>query len=234
VEYTEIAQYYDMIYSFKDYRAEVEKLTTLIRSHRRSQGTLLLDVACGTGRHLQYLKEHFQVEGLDLSPEMINLARAQLPGVPFHVTDMADFDLGRSFDVVTCLFSSIGYLKTMERIGAALVCMARHLLPGGLLIVEPWFTAETWKTGTVHGLFIDEAEFKLARVNTSFARGKISFFDLHYLIGTPEGTRHLVEHHELGLFSREEMGAAMAATGLEVSYDEEGLTGRGLWLGTKP
>ncbi len=231
--YAELAKYYDKIYAFKDYRAEAEKLTVLIRDDLRCPGKRLLDVACGTGRHLQYLRVHFQVEGLDISPEMIQLAREQLPGVPFHVADMANFDLDRCFDVVTCLFSSIGYLKTLERVTEALTCMASHVLPGGLLIVEPWFTPEAWKSGTVHGLFIDEPELKLARVNTSFADGRISYFDLHYLIATPDGTSHLVEHHELGLFTGDEMREAMAATGLEVSYHEEGLTGRGLWLGRK-
>jgi SAM-dependent methyltransferase len=217
--YAEVAKYYDKIYSFKDYRAEAETLTALIRVHLRTKGMLLLDVACGTGCHLQYLQEHFQVEGLDASSQVIELA---------------DFNLGRWFDVVTCLFSSIGYLKTMERVQQALTCMARHVVSGGLLIVEPWLTPEAWKPGTVHALFIDEAEYKLARVNTSFVDGRISYFDLHYLIGTPEATRHLVEHHELGLFTNDEMREAMAATGLEVTHDEEGLTGRGLWLGRKP
>jgi ubiquinone/menaquinone biosynthesis C-methylase UbiE len=232
--YAQLAKYYDKIYSFKDYQAEAEKLTALTRVHLRCPGRRLLDVACGTGSHLQHLQEHFQVEGLDASPEMIELARRKLPDVPLHVVDMADFDLGRGFDVVTCLFSSIGYLKTIERIVQALTCMASHVLPGGLLLVEPWLTPEAWKPGTVHGLFIDETECKLARISTSFAAGRTSYFDLHYLIGTPEGTTHMVERHELGLFTSDEMRKAMAATGLEVSYDEEGLTGRGLWLGSKP
>jgi ubiquinone/menaquinone biosynthesis C-methylase UbiE len=232
--YAELAKYYDTIYSFKDYQAEAESLTALVRVHLHTKGMRLLDVACGTGSHLQHLKEHFQVEGLDVSPQMVELARRKLPDVPLHVADMADFDLGRRFDVVTCLFSSIGYLKTIERVRQALACLASHVLPGGLLIVEPWLTPETWKPGTVHALFIDEPEYKLARINTSFVDGCISYFDLHYLIGTPEGTTHWVEHHELGLFTSDEMREAMAAAGLDVSHEEEGLTGRGLWVGRKP
>jgi len=55
--------------------------------------------------------------------------------------------------------------------------------------------------------------------------------DMHYLIGTPEGTEHYVERHELGLFTSDEMTHVLTDCGLEVTYDAEGLTGRGLYIG---
>lgn len=232
--FSSTAAYYDRIYDFKDYQQESQQVIDLVDQHLRSGGNCLLDVACGTGRHLEYLGRRFVVEGLDLSPELLEIARRRNPGVPLHHADMVDFDLGRTFDVITCLFSSIGYVRTLEALDCALACMARHLQPGGLLVVEPWFTPEAWRPHTVHALFIDEPELKIARVNTSFVEGRLSYFDLHYLIGTPEGTEHLVERHELGLFETQEMHDALARAGLHVTYDEQGLTGRGLFLGRRP
>jgi hypothetical protein len=58
--------------------------------------------------------------------------------------------------------------------------------------------------------------------------------DMHYLVGTPEGTEHFVEHHEMGLFEVEEIHSALEAAGLRVDYDPQGLTGRGLWIAEKP
>jgi SAM-dependent methyltransferase len=229
-----IARYYDKIYSFKDYGAEAQQLVALIGEHLRSGGNRLLDVACGTGYHLQFLKGHFYVEGLDVSPELLQVARQRNPEVVYHQADMVDFEVGHTFDVVTCLFSSIGYVKTRDNMTRAIGCMARHLVPGGLLIVEPWFTPETWKPGTVHALLVDEPELKIARVSTSLTEGGLSRFDLHHLIGTPEGTVHLIERHELGLFETGEMRDAFAQAGLEVTYDADGLTGRGLFLGKRP
>jgi hypothetical protein len=108
--------------------------------------------------------------------------------------------------------------------------MARHLVPGGVLVIEPWFTPDAWHAPSVHALFIDKPELKIARVNTSFVEGRLSHFDLHYLIGTPEGTEHFVERHELGLFERDEMQAVLTEAGFEVTYDPEGLIGRGLFV----
>ena len=232
--FTESAQYYDVIYSFKDYQAEVQHLVAIINRHHLSEVKSLLDVACGTGKHIQYLKDHYEVEGLDLSQELLDIAGQCNPGISYHPADMVEFDLGRAFDVVTCLFSSIGYVKTHENLIRALTCMTRHLLPGGILIIEPWFTPDTWNPGTVHAHFIDEPDLKIARVNTSSTKGRLSCFDFHYLIGTPEWTKHFIESHELGLFTTEEMSAALVDLGLTVTLDAEGLTGRGLFIGRKP
>jgi SAM-dependent methyltransferase len=231
--FSKTAQYYDKIYSFKDYEAETQSLLALLRQYARIEGGALLDVACGTGCHIEYLKEHFLVEGLDISEDLLGMARQRNAEVVFHQGDMTDFDLGRQFDVVACLFSSIGYVKSADRLTRAIACMASHLKPGGVLVIEPWFTPDAWKPGTVHALLVDEAELKIARVNTSYADGRLSYFDLHYLIGTPEGTEHFVERHELGLFTIEEMKAALEAAELEVTYDPEGPAGRGVFVGVQ-
>jgi hypothetical protein len=144
---------------------------------------------------------------------------------------MTDFDLGKKYDVVTCLFSSIGYVRALDRAALAVGCMARHLAPEGVLVIEPWFTPDNWRPNTVHMQTFDEPDLKIARVSTSFVEGRMSVFDLHYLIGTPDGTQHVVEHHEMGLFETEEMKALFEEQGLSVTHDQEGLNGRGLFVG---
>lgn len=229
----ETARYYDRIYAFKDYAGEASKIVAIVEEELRTGGRLL-DVACGTGLHLERLKERFDAEGLDLSPELLAVARERNPDLPFHQGDMRSFELDGLYDVITCLFSSIGYMTTVDDLHRAIDRMAAHLVPGGLLIVEPWLTPDAWRANTVHALFIDEPELKIARINTSLTEGRVSVFDLHHLIGTPEGTRHVVEHHELGLYTIDEMTGAFAAAGLDVRYDPDGLTGRGLYVARKP
>ena len=230
--FSQTARYYDTIYlAMKDYGAEADTLTAMIHQYRRSTGNRLLDVACGTGLHLSYLKQHFQVEGLDLDEQLLAIARQRNPGVPLHHADMVDFALGRTFDVVTCLFSAIGYVKTLENLSRAVQCMGQHLVPGGVLLIEPWFTPDTWYPGTIGVRFIDEPHLKIVRMHTSDVYGRLSIMDMHYLVGTPEGIEHYAERHELGLFTTEEMPHALTTCGLEVIYDAAGLTGRGLYIG---
>jgi SAM-dependent methyltransferase len=231
--YRRNAKYYDAIYSWKDYAAETTKLVEFIQARARRPATTLLDVACGTGAHLAHLRSYFQVEGVDVEPEMLNVARERLPGVTLTQGDMADFDLGRTFDVVTCLFGSIGYVMTLERLTLAVTNMARHVAPGGLLAIEPWFIPQLFHPGTIHSLFVDQPDLRIARMNVSRIEDRLSILHFHYLVGTPQGIDYWEEQHEMALFTHDEYEATFQSAGLEVSYDAEGLWGRGLYIGLK-
>jgi len=52
LQYGELAKYYDMIYAWKDYAKESRTLSKLIRHYKRASGSNLLDVGCGTGKHI--------------------------------------------------------------------------------------------------------------------------------------------------------------------------------------
>jgi SAM-dependent methyltransferase len=233
--FSKSASLYDAIYMNmgKDYAAEAGKVHALIQQYKQTHGNLLLDVACGTGLHIAPLGEYYQVEGLDLDENMLEMARKKYPNIPFHHADMTNFDLGHKFDAITCLFSSIGYAKTIPRLNQAVEIMAGHLAPGGVLLVEPWFTPGSWSTGTVHATFVDKPDLKIARMNFSERKDRLSFFTFHYLVATPEGIEHFTELHELGLFTEDEYLEAFRAAGLEVLHDPTGLDGRGLYIGLK-
>ena len=233
--FSKSAKFYNALYGSmgKDYAAEAQKVHLIIQQHKKSPGNALLEVACGTGLHASILQKDYQVEGLDLDAEMLAIARQNYPDIPFHQADMAEFNLGKQFDVVTCLFSSIGYVKTSVRLNQAIQTMTDHLLPGGVLIVEPWFTPEQWKPGRVSALFVDQPELKIARMNTSEVEGCLSFFVFHYTVGTPQGIEYFTERHELGLFTSEEYLETFRKAKLEVIHDPEGLDGRGLYIGLK-
>jgi SAM-dependent methyltransferase len=231
--FTRSARFYDAVYSFKDYAAEAAKVDALIHEHKPGARTLL-DVACGTGKHLEHLRERYEVEGLDLDPNLLAIAAERLAGVPLHEGDMTSFDLGRRFDAVVCLFSSIGYAKTVEKLERAVTSMANHLEPGGVLLIEPWLTPDVWEDGHLGGVFVDEPDLKIARVNLAEREGRLSRFVFHYLVLTPEGVERFEEPHELSLFTHEEYLAAFRSARLDVEYDAEGLMGRGLYVGCAP
>ncbi len=233
--FTQSARYYDAIYSFKDYARDAERVHALIQQYKQSAGSTLLDVACGTGALIPYLRQHYMPEGLDLDEGMLAVARQRHPDIPFHQADMVHFDLGRAFDVVLCMFSSIGYVKTVPRLQSALQSLSRHVKPGGLVLVEPWLTPENYRGGGVHALFVDQPDLKIARMNLSRQEDRVSIMDFHYLVGTPEGITHFTERHELGLFTPGEYREAFEAAGLEVVYQEPAREReRGIYVGRRP
>ena len=233
--YARSASGYDGLYAArKDYRGEVRRLLRLLRGRGGPSRGDWLEVACGSGLHVRHLPKAWRAEGLDVSPPMLALARQRLPGVRFHLGDMRRFDLGRRFDVVSCLFSSIGYLTTTADLRRALATFARHLRPGGVVAVEPWYTPSAYRPGTVYLDAIagrSRTSTHQVRMIVAKRRGRVSVMDAHHLVGTPRGVEHFVEHHEMGLFSAAEYAAAFHAAGLVPRFDRGGVTERGLWLG---
>lgn len=231
----ESAELYDLFYGAKDYALEVINLQQFIRKHKLSSGNDLLDVACGTGRHLQYLKRLYSCQGLDLDDQLLTLARERNPEVQFHCADMISFNLPQRFDVISCLFSAIGYAGSVANLEAAVANMAKHLQPGGLLIVEPWFDRQSFYEGMAHGVYIDQPGIKACRMNVSRVESGKSILDFHYLIARDGASvEHFTERHEVGLFSKDEHIQAFRKCQLQVSYDDQGLTGRGLYIGAMP
>ena len=223
------AQWYDLLYQFKDYQKEADKILALLgKIHPKAKS--ILDVACGTAEHDRYLSNHYEVDGIDLNEDFVAIAKEKNPRGNYFCTDMIDFNLNYRYDCILCLFSSIGYVKTIENVEKTLSSFTKHLSLNGFIFVEPWFGLDGWKPGTVYMLMAESKEGKICRMNVSEQKGALSVLNFHYLVGTSEGVQHHTERHELGLFSIEEMLGAFKKSGLKVRFDEKGISGRGLYI----
>jgi SAM-dependent methyltransferase len=228
------AEYYDLIYStWKDYASEAEQLANLMRQVKPGCRTVL-DVACGTGEHARLLAGRgFEVDGLDLDPAFLAIAQRKHSSGRLFEADMTEFHLPHRYDVVLCLFSSIGYLTTLDGVTRALSCFREHLSAGGVVVLEPWFapgvldpTRVTTTTGEAPGIRVT----RTARIEVE---GRLSRLFFDYDISDSTGARRVSEVHELGLYTPSELLQAFRDAGLEARFDEKGLSdNRGLYVAT--
>ena len=229
--FTESAEFYDQIYSrFKDYQKESTAIHELIAKEAPATKTIL-DVACGTGEHARILSQEYgyEVDGIDLDESMVKLAQKKNSTGSFYCSDMTDFKIDRSYDAVICLFSSIGYVKTLERVTETLLAFKKHTHKNGMILVEPWFQPHAFTPGRTILNTISLDDWKIVRMGTSQVNGRISMLIFEYLFGYKGEIFHRSEKHELGLFTDQEMKTCFAEAGLAVEYDDSGLTGRGLY-----
>jgi hypothetical protein len=133
-----------------------------------------------------------------------------------------------------CLFGSIGYVHTLDRVRQAFACFPDHLTPEGIIIVEPWFapgqldpTRVTRQDGDANGISVS----RFSRLEID---GRISRLHFDYQITDPTGTRRASEVHELGLFTPGELLGAFTDAGLHADHDPKGLTDRGLYVARLP
>lgn len=196
--FTVYAKYYDQIYlKRKDYKKEAEVLNGVIRQFEEKRSKNLLDVGCGTGEHLKHLSSKFKCTGMDVNRSMINLAKKKVPNAKFEVADMVRFSLKEKFDVITCLFSAIGYVGTFDNMVKTLENFHKHLSEKGLTIVEPWIFRKDFKEGYVALDTYENEKVEFARMATSkILRSKWIIF-MHYLIAEKGKIKYFKELHKM-------------------------------------
>ncbi len=179
--YKNLAKFYDLLYSYKDYSREVN---FLIEGFATGDFFKVLDVACGTGKHLEALKEKLplvEFVGIDLNQEMLNVAQDRLPDVQFYKYDMRSFDLNQNFDIVYCLSSSIQYNINSSEFIDSVNSMRRHAI-GGKVIFDLAFCIERWQEGYTNITVNSNSKFDVAELYTTHSSNGLSYWNPLYLI----------------------------------------------------
>jgi dTDP-3-amino-3,4,6-trideoxy-alpha-D-glucopyranose N,N-dimethyltransferase len=233
--YAPAAHVYDLLHSAdKDYDAEARTVAGLIREAVPA-ATAILDVACGPGRHAEALSAlGFIVDGVDLEPAFVATAAARCAGGTFVVGDMTSLTVPKRYDAVICLFSAIGYARTIANLNQTLARFARHLRPQGVVIVDPWFEPGQLTDRLIAATAATGDGLAVCRLSRTFIQGHVSRLEFTYLIGTPEDVDTRTEVHELGLFTQPEMETAFEQAGLMVERRRGALRRRGVYIGRVP
>jgi SAM-dependent methyltransferase len=213
--YKNFARYYDKIYDEVDYHGEVEFIKWAVQKHQHSSTNLLMDVACGTGTHAQKLTNNFKITGVDLSPQMLEIAQKKVPNANFIQGDMKSFNTGSKFDVITCIFSAIHYNRNLKELGGTLQNFYEHLNPGGILIFDLSLNKNNWIEGLVSVDTVVEEDLKIARICQSRLKDGIFNANFVFLVKDDGKFDFDIDQHELGIFEVEEVINLMENTKFE-------------------
>jgi len=133
-----IDTYYTRLLAYEGYKNEV---VDLMKEAGIAQHDSILDVGCGTGWFLSLLQRQgwTQLNGLDISPDMLVIAKQMVPAATFHEAPIQDIGDVGGYDVITCL-GTLHHMPDIEIVAEKLFSL---LKPGGKLIVhepnEDWF-----------------------------------------------------------------------------------------------
>ncbi len=204
------ADVYDFLYADKNYKGEVDFVVDIIGRHAEAAVATVLDVGCGTGRHLiDFARAGLKATGFDVSRHMIGHARRRISraareessirdNLPVaRVADVRSFLDGKEYDCVVSMFAVMGYLTTNEDLLAALQNIRRHMKERGLFVFDVWFgpAVLTQKPETRVRDFYAEGlrTIRLARPEPDYLRNLVI---VHYTILQLKGQQIVAETHE--------------------------------------
>jgi len=137
--FKDYSAYYDLLYQNKDYDAEADYVTSIIRKFNPEYQSIL-EIGCGTGKHAaSFSKLGFDVMGIDKSSRMIQIAKKNQPWLDFQIADIRYYDAYRKYDAVTALFHVISYLTTDDDLQKAINSISKSLRTGGIFVFDCWY-----------------------------------------------------------------------------------------------
>lgn len=206
------AEILDLLYTYatgKDYVQEAFEIATLVKQ-RHPRATDFLGVACGSGLHLIALRDHFGlVEGTETFEPMCRKARQRATPIVIHLAEAKTLALPRTFDAIAVLFSTIARAITLEELTDTVGNLTQHLSPGGVLIVDPWYTPDDWNVKPLEHIVAVTDDALVIRASHIVRQGNVSTSHMTYILGkaTP-GIQVHQESRDLTLFSYDEYRTA--------------------------
>jgi SAM-dependent methyltransferase len=197
------AEYYDIFNSKKNYKTEAKFLLDLIAKQFGKCKINILDVGCGTGTHIKYYGKLHNVLGMDINPDMLELAKKKNPGIRFMRGDMRKYKIKRKFDLIISLFSVFGYNLNKMELLMTIRNAYNHLAKGGMLAFDMGLIKDRYP-GKSTSTSIDKFNhngIKLTRIYNSEVHGKIKHFN-YVVLSEERGVKDfLYGVHKTGMFS---------------------------------
>lgn len=172
--YTDLAWTDSIIAPPEDYAEETELFVKAIREGSKIETKTLLHLGCGAGGHDYTFKKHFKVTGVDISEEMLELAKKVNPEINYIRGDMRTVDLRESFDAVA-VPDSIMHMITIEDLKKTVMNASQHLKPGGVLLIVAHIKEEFRENNFVYTGSKGDIEITVFENNTIIKPDKTTY-----------------------------------------------------------
>jgi SAM-dependent methyltransferase len=197
------SQYYDLLYSNKDYLSEVEYIDKLIKSNTNNAKTLL-DMGCGTGKHAElFCNKGYIVHGIDLSEDMLKIAETKRKSKEdklfFSHSNIQELSLNKKFDVIVSLFHVMSYQNSNEELIRAFEVAKEHLNDGGIFIFDFWYgPAVLTDLPTTRIKKLENKNIKVTRLAEPILHSQQNIVDVNYIVFIEDkNTNEIIEKTEL-------------------------------------
>ena len=222
------SEYYDLLYNDKDYNSEAGYISDCIKSNF-SHANSILEFGSGTGRHgLILQKMGFDIYGLERSQQMVEYAKNL--GYPCEQSDITNFELVRTFDVVIGLFHVLSYINDNSSLIRVFRNASNCLNSNGLFIFDTWYSpAVYFQRPEVRIKKVENDEISVIRMAEPQSIINKNIVEVKYTIHVKYKQTGLqsefCENHPMRHFSIPEIEMLATFSGFELIKSEEFLTG---------
>lgn len=209
--YTELAKYYDQIVEpHVDTKKELEFLEEIFEKYNINK---VLDIGCGTGRHVIPLaKEGYNVTGLDCHKEILEIAKKKAREADvspsFIRKDIKELGVEARFDAAICMWSTFYYLPQPETVKVTY----EALEPGGLFIISGKDSGEVDKTSEIKEETIELDGEKVKKIVEEKYEGKKRIRKYHYQFEN----REYIDVDVCNMYSLEEVKKILKSSGFKI------------------
>jgi len=176
------SKYYDLLYKDKNYQEEFDYIQKIISKHG-SPGKNILDIGCGTGKHLKYFKDAgYNIAGVDLSKNMIIEAKKHLNQEEDLICSKAsEFKFNKKFDIIISLFHVMSYQTSNDEIEKVFSNVREHLNNGGLFIFDFWYgPGVLTDQPTVRVKRLENDDISITRITEPFMHYNKNIVDVNF------------------------------------------------------
>lgn len=219
------SQYYDLLYSDKDYQTEVAYVDKLIKQSNPKAKTIL-ELGCGTGNHAELLfKKGYTIHGIDLSKEMLNIAEKKRKGkenkLEFTHSNIQTLNLNNQFDIVISLFHVMSYQSTNKELMKVFEVVKKHLKKDGIFIFDFWYgPAVLTDLPTTRIKRLENKDIKVTRIAEPILNAQKNIVDVNYDIFIKEKKSSKIleekELHKMRYFFDTELELICAQNGFSI------------------